>query len=192
MTIPAPTDPSALLTGPPRETLAQCWTRLAAGRPSWTLDVLDVVEPHVVGRPADGRDVVRYRDLPWTAAAQLLTRLPPERLADRQNAAPSLGSVLVAAVGHPREVEVHGYLVPPSREDERITAEGIVVYDHPELDEFTLLEPEEDHDTGCECAAFWVSVQASFGLDDARGAPQVVRRRTCRRTGRAGWYLWWT
>jgi hypothetical protein len=189
MTTPAP--PAHPATSP-RETLADCWTRLAQGRPSWTLDLLDVVEPYVLGRPADGRDVVRYRGLPWTAAAQLLQRVPPARLADRQNAAPSLASVLVAAVGHPHEVEVHGYLVPPSREDERITAEGIVVHGHPELDEFTLLELEGGHDDGCECAAFWASVQASFGLDDARGGPQVVRRRTCPRTGRPGWYLWWT
>ena len=188
VTTPAPT------TRPPeprRETLAECWTRLAAGRPSWTLDVLDVLEPHVLGRPADARDVVRYRDLPGAAAAQLLRRVPPARLADRQNAAPSLASVLTAAARHPDVVEVHGYLVPPPREDERIAAEGIVVHDHPGLGAGTLLDagdgpgPEEG-------AVLWARVQARFGLDDARGGPQVLRRRACPRTGRAGWYLWWT
>jgi hypothetical protein len=186
MTIQALTD---LPFDLPHETLAECWARLADGGPSWTLDVLDVLEPFVLGRPADGRDVVRYRDLPWTAAAQLLQRLPAGRLADRQNAAPSLGSVLVAAVGHPREVEV---LVPPSRPDERITAEGVVVYDHPELEEFRLLDDARCADDGCECSTFWASVQASFGLDDAERGPDVITRRTCRRTGRDGWYLWWT
>ena len=29
------------------------------------------------------------------------------------------------------------------------------------------------------------------GRDVVRG-PHVVARRTCRRTGRDGWYLWWT
>ena len=194
MTIhPSPRTSTGLPSALPHETLADCWVRLADGGPSWTLDLLDVLEPHVLGRPADGRDIVRYRDLPWTAAAQLLQRLPAGQLADKQNDAPSLGSVLVAAVGHPREVEVHGYLVPPSREDERITAEGIVVYDHPELDEFRLVDDDSCcTENGCECQAFWVSVQASFGLDDATRSPHVVRRRTCRRTGRDGWYLWWT
>ncbi|NYD22117.1 hypothetical protein [Kineococcus aurantiacus] len=183
--IPAP-------AGRPRETLEQCWRRLQDQGSGWTLDLLEVLEPYVLGRPHDSRDIARFRDLPWTAAARLLQRLPREELADKQNGAPSLGSVLVAAVGHPGEVEVHGYLVPPSRADERITAEGIVVYDHPELDEFRLVGPEEPCDgTGCEHEAFWSSVQASFGLDDADHAPQVVLPRTCRRTGRPGWYLWW-
>ena len=122
--------------------------------------------------------------------------MPPQRLADRQNAAPSLASVLVAALGHPHEVEVHGYLVPPPREDERISAEGIVVHDHPALGAFTHLGADEGHDEGHddgdERAAFWGRVQDRFGLDDARGGPQVLRRRTCRRTGRTGWHLWWT
>jgi hypothetical protein len=183
--------------GPPRETLEQSWRRLEDAGSGWTYDLLEVVEPYVLGRPRYPGDIVRFRDLPWTAAAQLLQRLPREHLGDQQNDAPSLGSILVAAVGHPREVEVHGYLVPPSRADERITAEGIVVYDHPELDEFLLVEPGERPDetcdeTGCEHAAFWASVQASFGLDDAGSPPQVIRPRECPRTGRAGWYLWWT
>lgn len=187
---PAPTGPG----GPrSRETLEQCWRRLADGRPSWTAELLDVVEPYVLGRPAHPGDVARYRDLSWTAAAALLHRVPAGHLRDKQNAAPSLGSVLVAAVGHPREVEVHGYLVPPCRPDERIAAEGIVVYDHPELDEFRLLDEDGPcWETGCECRAFWSSVQASFGLEDAGAGPQVIAPRTCRRTGRTGWYLWWT
>ncbi|MEW1958655.1 hypothetical protein [Kineococcus sp. NPDC059986] len=177
----------------PRETLEQCWRRLADGGPSWTAGLLDVVEPFVLAAPTHDGDVARFRDLPWTAAATLLARLPSDRLADRQNAAPSLGSLLVAAVGHPREVELHGYLVPPNRSDERITAEGLVVYDHPELDEFRLVDSDEPcEETGCECRAFWSSVQASFGLADAQHGPHVVAPRTCRRTGRTGWYLWWT
>ncbi|MEZ0164926.1 hypothetical protein AB2L27_09130 [Kineococcus sp. LSe6-4] len=176
-----------------RETLQQCWHRLADGGPSWTLDVLDVLEPYVLGRPDHPGDVVRYRDLSWTAAAALLQRVPPGHLRDKQNSAPSLGAVLVAAVGHPAEVEVHGYLVPPCRPDERIAAEGIVVYDHPELEEFRLVDDDAPcAQTGCECRAFWSSVQASFGLADAGGGPQVIAPRTCRRTGRRGWYLWWT
>lgn len=160
--------------------------------PGWTGEVLDVVEPYLLRRPAAAGDVTRFRDLPWTAAAQLLQRLPRAQLADKQNGAPSLGAVLTAAVGHPREVEVHGYLVPPSRADERITAEGIVVYDHPELDEFLLVRSEEPcEETGCECQDFWRSVQTSLGLADADHGPDLVVPRTCRRTGREGWYLWW-
>ncbi|MEZ0492550.1 hypothetical protein AB2L28_09905 [Kineococcus sp. TBRC 1896] len=176
-----------------RETLEQCWRRLAAGRPSWTLDLLDVVGPHVPVPPSGEGDVARYRDLPWPDAAALLARLPAERLLDHQNAAPSLGSLLRAAVAHPGEVELHGYLVPPNRADERLSAEGLVVYDHPELDAFRLVESDAPcTGTGCECRAFWASVQASFGLEDAGGGPQVIDPCTCRRTGRRGWWLWWT
>ncbi|PRY15962.1 hypothetical protein [Kineococcus rhizosphaerae] len=186
--------PDTLPTRParPRETLEQVWRRLQDEGSGWTHDLLEVVEPYVLDRPAHPGDIARFRDLPWTAAARLLQLLPRERLADKQNGAPSLGSVLVASVGHPREVEVHGYLVPPSRSDERITAEGIVVYDHPELEEFRIVDSEEPCEvTGCEHVAFWSSVQASFGLADADHAPQLIVPRQCRRTGRAGWYLWW-
>jgi hypothetical protein len=176
-----------------RETLRQCWERLGAGAPSRTERFLDLVEPYVLSRPRSEGDIARFRDLPWTTAAQLLSVLSAEELADQQNSAPTLGSVLVAAVGHPREVEVHGYLVPPNREDERLTAEGIVVYDHPELDEFLLVSSDEPcTETGCECGAFWASVQASFGLADALERPHLIQPRTCLRTGREGWYLWWT
>lgn len=176
----------------PRETLEQSWDRLAAGGPGWTYDLLEIVEPYVLGRPEGEGDVARFRDLPWTAAARLLQAVPREGLADRQNGAPSLASLLVAAVGHPREVELHGYLVPPSRPDERITGDGLVIYDHPELEEFLLVESDDPcEDTGCECRAFWTSVQASFGLEDAEQGPDLVVPRTCLRTGRQGWYLWW-
>lgn len=187
------------------ETLHEAWARFAdapepqdpLSRPvrdrGWTTGLLDVLEPFTSGNPRHPGDVVRFHDLPWTAAARLLALLPAERLADRQNDAPSLGAVLRATVGNPRELEVHGYLVPPSRSDERLTAEGVVVYDHPELDEFHLPPIVDRHeDEVCECGPFWTSVQASFGFDDATSRPQVIKRRECPRSGRPGWYLWWT
>jgi len=178
---------------PPRETLRACWDRLGAGAPSRTAEYLDLLEPFVLARPEYEGDIARFRDLPWTAAAQLLSVLTPDELADKQNAAPSLGSLLVASVGHPREIELHGYLVPPCREDERLTAEGLVIYDHPELEEFLLVEGDGPcEETGCECRAFWACVQASFGLEDADHGPHLITPRTCQRTGREGWYLWWT
>ncbi|MGI4893776.1 MAG: hypothetical protein ACRYF3_01530 [Janthinobacterium lividum] len=191
--------------GPTRETLTHAWERFATlplttesnsspiGERGWTCDLLDVVEPFVLAATAHPGDIVRYRDLDWSAAVNLMALLPRAALADKQNAAPSLGSVLTAAVENPREVEVHGYLVPPSRPDERISTEGIVVYDHPELEEFVLPEIDDVHDESrCGCGPFWSSVQASLGLDDAGSPPQVIRRRQCRRTRRSGWYLWWT
>ena len=62
-----------------------------------------------------------------------------------------------------------------------------------ELDEFGLVDSDEPcASTGCGCGAFWTSVQASFGLADAGSRPQVIKPHECRRTGRRGWYLWWT
>lgn len=158
------------------------------GPRGWTVTsgVSDVVGPYVSHLPLDDGDLARFRGLGASAAQALLERLTPTQLSDRQNDAPTLGSMLRAAVQHPGQVEVHGYLVGPARGDERITAEGVWLYAAPDLE----ISPR--HDPGCQCDELWAIAQRDFGLDDAWRAPhELDRRLSPHRPAEPCWSLWW-
>jgi hypothetical protein len=162
-------------------------TRLGEER-GWLLRarVPDVVRPFLTSLPDGDADLARYVGLDASAAATLLERLTPGQLDDRQNDAPTLGAMLRAAVAHPDEVELHGYLVGPARDDERITAEGVDVYGLPELD------VSLGHHDGCECATLWDLVQRAVGIDDAVCPPDEMVLLTRRwRPNETCWHLWW-
>lgn len=151
-----------------------------------TTGVTDVVGPFVSHLPLDDGDLARFQGLDAAAAWALLERLTPTQLSDRQNDAPTLGAMLRAAVAHPGQVEVHGYLVGPARGDERITAEGVWLYAAPDLD----IGPR--HDPGCQCEELWVIAQRDFGLGDARCSPHELDRRfNSHRPSEPCWSLWW-
>ncbi len=142
-----------------------------------TRRVVDVVEPYVTSLPDDDADLARYAGLDAEAAADLLTLLTPGQLDDRQNDAPALGALLRAALAHPDDVEVHGYLVGPARTDERISAEGVDLYGVPFAD------------TSDE--AVWAAALA-LGLDDARRPPDATTRHLNPwRPYEPCWRLWW-
>lgn len=154
----------------------------------WLLDagVPEIIAPHVTHVPTDSGDLIRYAGLGAAAAAHLLDCLPAAELEDRQNLAPTLGSMLRAAVAHPGRVEVHGYVVGPAREDERLTAEGVVVYGLPE---FTLTGHREGR---CQCAELFDAVCTDLGIDDAEAPPDEITPWSSRsRPGERGWRLWW-
>lgn len=58
-------------------------------------------------------------------ASELLTLLTPEMLTDRQNYAPSLGSILNCVSANPGKALFDGYVIGPGRFDERISADAI-------------------------------------------------------------------
>lgn len=151
-----------------------------------TSGVSDVVAPFVTQLPADDRDLAQFAGLDALAAASLLDLLTPDQLSDRQNDAPTLGAMLRAAVAHPGQVELHGYLVGPGRDDERITAEGVYVYVEPDL------YITARHDDGCQCGELWDLVQRELGVDDALRFPDEVGYRLNRwRPEESCWSLWW-
>ncbi|MFH5822689.1 hypothetical protein [Georgenia sp. AZ-5] len=136
------------------------------------------------GRP--GRDHVAFAGLDGAAALELLERLPPAQLVDRQNAAPTLGSMLWAAARHPGTVEVHGYGIGPQRADERVSAEGLVVY------AFADLAVSPNHAPGCRCQELWALVEDVLELEGDGGSPDEIHRsRPPWARDREGWWLWW-
>ena len=154
----------------------------------WLLraDVPDVVQPFLTHSPDDDTDLARYAGLDATAAAMLLDRLTPIQLEDRQNDGPTLGTLLRAAVAHPDDVEVHGYLIGPARRDERITAEGVDIYGALDLD----ITP--GHHADRQCRELWELVQNELGIDDARCRPdEITPRINPWRPNEQCWSLWW-
>ena len=168
-----PDAPAATLLGSPR---------------GWLLDtgVVDLVEPFLTWRPADDGDVARWAGLDGETARALLEVLPAVHLDDRQNDAPTLGTLLRAAAEHPDEVELQGYLVGPARVDERLTAEGLFAYVAPDLD------ITAGHHLGCECERLWTIVRRDLGVDDAVRLPDSIS--ACVNPWRPYepcWSLWW-
>lgn len=158
------------------------------GPRGWTVTsgAAEIVNPFVTYLPSGPDDLAYFHGLGADAAARLLACLTGPQLADRQQDAPSLGTLLRAAVAYPGVIEVHGYVVGPSRPDERITAEGVYVYDR------TDLTVTPDHQPGCQCAELWEHVQLDLGVDDARWMPtEITSRINAWRPDEPCWSLWW-
>lgn len=163
--------------------------------------VVDLVEPFVTSMPADPGDLTRFAGLDGTTAGLLLERLSADRLADRQNHAPTLGTLLGVAAAYPDEVELRGYLVGPERADERLTVEGLDLYGVG-----ALLAPEQAGapiaatdveadvrrmDPDATAMLVWGLVQ-HLGVDDATGPPDAVTEQvTAWRPNETCWSLWW-
>ena len=151
-----------------------------------TTGVARLIEPFVTAMPHDEADLARFAGVSGAAASAILGRLDARRLADRQNAAPSLGVLLRAAAAHPDDLEVHGYLVGPARIDERVSAEGVDLYALP------LLDVRPDHGEGCQCELLWHLVADLLQTDADTALPDSISRRTNPwRPNEPCWRLWW-
>ncbi|MCA5891856.1 hypothetical protein LEP48_00635 [Isoptericola sp. NEAU-Y5] len=103
-----------------------------------------------------------------TVAAALLERLDEHHLAtERQNAGPTLGTVLRAVVRHPDRVLAYGYVIGPSRCDERITVTTVLLRAEREL------WLERDHGAACECEEL-LDLAHELGVDDMQGPPEEI------------------
>lgn len=165
------------------------------GKPGWLLDtVATEIAPftssaHVPGhyredeafgemcRTDNGQNgLFGFAGLGAGPAAAIRSTLTRIQLAEAQGDGPSLGTVLDSAIAHPGKVEVHGYAVGPDRSDERLTAEGVFIYD----------------DTLTDEAAVTHAAWAQYGLGDARTAPDEVHQvENPWRPGERAWRLWW-
>ncbi|GAA1637067.1 hypothetical protein [Georgenia ruanii] len=159
------------------------WTAWeGAGEPPDEPGAAEAPAAVVAGAPT--RDHVSWAGLDGAAAAELLDRLPSAQLLDRQNDAPELAAMLGAAAEHPGLVEVHGYGIGPQRCDERVTAEGLVVYAFADV----VVSPH--HGPGCRCGELWGLVGDVLGLDGEL-PDELHRIRPPWAPHREGWWLWW-
>ena len=134
-----------------------------------------------------GDDYTPFHDLGPQAAARLLQVLPAAQLADRQNLAPTLGSLLRACARADGRVRLSGYAIGPRRPDERVTVEALWIADPDLLD----MEVHDEHDEGCCCRVLWDTVRERYGLD-ARALPDEMRpMRRWWTHGPIGTWLWW-
>ena len=140
-----------------------------------------------LGDDAPFDDYTPFHDLGPRAAARLLEVLPEAQLADRQNLAPTLGSLLRACARADGRVRLSGYAIGPRRPDERVTVEALWIADPDLLD----MEVHDEHDEGCCCRVLWDAVRERYGLD-ARALPDEMRPMRRRWThGPIGTWLWW-
>ena len=138
-----------------------------------------------VDGPVD--DYTPFHDLGPQAAARLLEVLPEAQLADRQNLAPTLGSLLRACARADGRVRLSGYAIGPRRPDERVTVEALWIAD-PDL---LRMEVHDEHDEDCRCRVLWDAVRERYGLD-ARALPDEMRPMRRQWThGQVGTWLWW-
>jgi hypothetical protein len=165
------------------------------GKPGWTLETIaDEVAPFTSSahapysyqeyeydgapyRTENGQNgLFKFGGLGAEPAAAIRATLNRTQLAERQNDSPTLGAILDSAIAHPGKVEVHGYAVGPDRDDERLTAEGVFIYD----------------DTLTDQAAVTRAAWAEYGLGNAASAPDEVHRvENPWRPGEKAWRLWW-
>ena len=132
-------------------------------------------------------DYTPFHDLGPQAAARLLEVLPEAQLADRQNLAPTLGSLLRACARADGRVRLSGYAIGPRRPDERVTVEALWIAD-PDL---LRMEVHDEHDEDCRCRVLWDAVRERYGLD-ARALPDEMRPMRRQWThGQVGTWLWW-
>jgi len=146
--------------------------------------------PGLFDEPGDDApfdDYTPFHDLGPQAAARLLEVLPEAQLADRQNLAPTLGSLLRACARADGRVRLSGYAIGPRRPDERVTVEALWIADPDLLD----MEIHDEHDEGCCCRVLWDTVRERYGLD-ARALPDEMRPMRRQWThGQVGTWLWW-
>lgn len=126
-----------------------------------------------------GGDYHRFSTLDSKGAEKLLEVLPSITHQDRQNDAPTLGTMLAACAANPEKVSLSGYTIGDSRWDERVSVDTIHIVD-PEAVEGTRLSGQEARDK-------WHEYQEKLGLD-AWEAPDEIY---CSGGEKPGWEMWW-
>lgn len=124
----------------------------------------------------------RFSNLDSEGAEKLLKVLPSIAYNDRQNDAPTLGTMLAACAANPGKVSLSGYTIDESRWDERVSVDTIHIAD-PEAGEGTRLSRQQVRDK-------WHEYQEQLGLD-AWEAPDEIYSSGGGDGSPAGWTLWW-
>lgn len=146
------------------------------GGHGWMLDagLVEVLTPLLYGDAFDDTSFFRFTSLDADTADRLLALLGEDYLAqERQNDGPTIGSVLRAVVAHPDTLRAHGYVIGPSRCDERITVEGVLFRADREYRLCPLYGPPLEE---CECERLYERLRDEFGVDDAFVPPHELDR----------------
>ena len=124
----------------------------------------------------------RFSTLDSEGASRLLEALPSIAHQDRQNDAPTLGTMLAACAANPGKVSLSGYTIDQTRWDERVSVDTIHVAD-PSAKEGARLSGQQLRDK-------WHEYQEQLGLD-AREAPDEIYCTGGEDNVPAGWEMWW-
>ena len=116
----------------------------------------------------------RFQGLDSATAAKLLHSIPAAGLKDRQNNGPTLKNMLTASANSNGRVELSGHGVGPSRRDERLTADGVHIFD----DSIT---------TEKEAIAY----AKNLGMTMKAHPDEVSQEEVPWRPGEKAWRLWW-
>ncbi len=155
------------------------------GAPGWTHEcgVEDLLEPFLIPGTARHRDFARFAGLDAAGAAALLGALPETNLRDRQNRGPECGAALRAAVRHPGQVTLHGYLVSAPRWDERVSVDGMVARG--------VILPAAG-DGSVSLRQIFRELCDHLRLGPRTGFPDEFRQLSAEDPGAsAGWWMWW-
>ena len=163
----------------------------------WMLDagLAEILDPLVYGGDFGDTTIDHYASLDAGVARSLLEPLGEDYLrTERQNDGPSIGSVLHAVIANPDTVRAHGYVVGPSRCDERVTVEGVLF----RMDrDYRLCSLYEGRRADCECELLFEWLRAGLDLDAHRTPHELTAwyGRVGEPNDGAGghWYrAWWT
>lgn len=153
--------------------------------------VREVLEPHLEGWRGDATDFARFGGIGDDVAAALLDLLPQANLEDQQNMGPTCRALLEAAVAHPGDVVLSGYLVSAPRWDERVSVDGVVVMGAACAAASAEPRPPSAGSPTTQ-GAVWEVLRRALGLGRETGMPdEVIRVLAEGRAGRPGWWLWW-
>lgn len=154
--------------------------RTLYGPRGWTVErgVLGLVAPAVDAAASMPPDFLRFAGLGAAQAGRLWDVVPADNLLDRQNDAPSCGSLLRACAQNPGRVELLGYVVGPGRDDERLSLEGFVCHGS---------APARPAATGAD----WEELRRALRLGSCAPPDEfrVVAARS--RPGAWAWRAWW-
>lgn len=158
------------------------------GPPGWTAQrgVVDLLAPFLETWRGPGADFARFGGLGAIEACALAEVLPVANLADRQNEAPLLGTLLDAACRGEGAVEVYGYLVGAPRWDERVSLDAVVLPGAPRS-----REVGQSMTWGSSRGALWENLAEEFHLADGASPPDELVWMPRGATGDPGWWLWW-
>lgn len=151
------------------------------------------------GTPAMG-DIFWVDGVTADAATRLEKTLPKRVLAQGHNDGPPAAKLLAAARKHPGKVELGGYVVGPSRPDERVTFDQALLFDDALADSVPTqpggdASNEDWFDYASDVGRFASRVKARYGISitDEQGDPtcDIHVREPKWRPGEKAVYLFW-